>query len=89
MFLAIVSLLPRLWGLNNENKYYNSITLKAALVNKNMQQKDAARVLVIAVDTLSNWEKGKTFPNVPQIKKIEEVYGVSYSDLIFCSDNSV
>lgn len=66
-----------------------ALTLRAARVNKNMQQKDAARALGVAVDTLSNWEKGKTFPNVPQIKKIEEVYGVSYSDLIFCPENSV
>lgn len=66
-----------------------AITLKAARINNQMQQKDAARVLGVAVETLSNWENGKTFPNVPQIKKIEEVYGVSYSDLIFCPECSV
>lgn len=66
-----------------------AITLKAARVNKMMQQKEAATALGVAVDTLSNWENGKTFPSVPQIKKIEELYGVSYSDIIFCPENSV
>lgn len=65
------------------------ITLKAARINKQLQQKDAARALGVSVDTLSNWENGKTFPSVPQIKKIEEIYGVSYSDIIFCPENSV
>ena len=66
-----------------------AITLKAARINKMIQQKDAACALGISVDTLSNWENGKTFPNVPQIKKIEELYGVSYNDIIFCQSNSV
>ena len=66
-----------------------AITLKAARVNKMMQQKEAATALGVAVDTLSNWENGKTFPSVPQIKKIEELYGVSYSYIIFCPENSV
>ena len=60
-----------------------AITLKAARVNMNMQQKDAAKRLGGTEDTLRNWESGRTFPNVPQIKKIEELYGVPYSDLIF------
>lgn len=65
------------------------MTLKAARINKNIQQKDAAHALGIAVDTLRNWEAGKTYPDVPQIKKIEELYGVPYSELIFCPGDSV
>ncbi len=63
-----------------------TMTLKAARVNKNMQQKDAAKMLGVTEDTLRNWESGKTFPNVPQIKRIEELYGVPYSDLIFTQE---
>ena len=33
--------------------------------------------------TLSNYEKGKTYPDVPVIKRIEKLYGVSYNQLIF------
>ena len=59
------------------------ITLKAARINAQMSQKDAAKKLDVSVDTLLNWEKGKTFPNVPQIKKIEEAYGVEYRGINF------
>ncbi len=59
------------------------ITLKAARANKNMSQAEAAKKLGVSVDTLLNWEAGKTFPKVPQIRKIEELYGVEYRDIYF------
>ena len=52
------------------------MTLKAARANADMNRAEAAKKLGVSVDTLFNWENGRTFPNVPQIKKIEEVYGV-------------
>lgn len=66
-----------------------AMTLKAARVNKQMGQVEASKALGIAQETLSNWELGKTFPTVPQIKKIEDLYGVPYSDLIFFTEDSV
>lgn len=66
-----------------------AFTLKALRINNNMDQKTAAHSLGVSVDTLSNWENGKTFPNVPQIKKIEEIYKVPYGDIIFCPNDSV
>lgn len=66
-----------------------AFTLKALRINKGLDQKSAAREIGVSVDTLSNWENGKTFPNVPQIKKIEDLYSVSYGDIIFCPGNSV
>ena len=66
-----------------------AMTLKALRINKSMKQTDAAKLLGISVETLSNWENGKTFPSVMQIKKIEDLYGVSYVDIIFCPNNSV
>ena len=66
-----------------------AFTLKALRTNKNMNLKQGAQALGVSVDTLHNWEHGKTYPNVPQIKKIEEVYGVEYGDIIFCPRNSV
>lgn len=65
------------------------ITLKAARANANMNRVEAAKKLGVSVDTLFNWENGRTFPNVPQIKRIEDVYGVEYRDIIFCPNNSV
>lgn len=66
-----------------------AITLKAARVNANLKQEEAAKRIGITTDTLRNWEKAKTFPDVLQIKKIEEVYNVSYSDIIFLLETSV
>lgn len=64
-----------------------AITLKSARVNVGLTQVKAAEKIGITVDTLSNYERGKSYPDVPVIQKIEEVYGVSYSDLIFLPKN--
>lgn len=63
-----------------------SITLKAARVNAGLTQVEAARALEIAVDTIRQYEAGKTFPDVPTLKKIEKVYGISYNDINFFSN---
>lgn len=65
------------------------ITLKAARVNAGIKQGDAAKALGINPDTLCKWEKGETFPNVPQIKKIEKLYGLTYADINFLDTISV
>lgn len=59
------------------------MSLKAARINANLSRIDAAKKLGVSVDTLFNWENGKTFPNVPQIAKIEEIYNVQYKDISF------
>lgn len=65
-----------------------SITLKSARVNKNLTQEQAAKLIGITRDTLSNYERGKSFPDIPILMKIEAVYGVSYSELIFLPQNN-
>ena len=58
------------------------ITLKAARVNAGLKIGEASELLGLKTeDTLRNWECGKTFPNVPQIKMIENLYGVEYRDI--------
>lgn len=64
-----------------------AITLKAARMNKGYDQDEAARLIGISADTLSNYERGKTFPDIPILKKIEEVYEVKYDDIIFLLNN--
>lgn len=59
------------------------ITLKAARVNVNMTQAEAAKALNISLASLQNYEAGRRFPNVEIIKRIEDVYGVEYKDIIF------
>nr|WP_248004657.1 helix-turn-helix transcriptional regulator [Ruminococcus sp. 1001270H_150608_F2]DAN71724.1 MAG TPA: Helix-turn-helix XRE-family like protein [Caudoviricetes sp.] len=60
-----------------------AMTLKTARVAKNLTQVEAAKKIGISVDTLANYEVGKSYPNIPILKMIERVYGVEYKDLIF------
>ncbi len=67
-----------------------ALTLKAARVNKGLTQKEAAKMLGIAVDTLINYEAGKTFPDVPMITRIEKLYGLTYNEINFlCNEKTV
>ena len=59
------------------------LTLKAARINKGLTQIEVARLLRISPATLSNYENGKAYPDVPIIKKMEKLYDVEYKDLIF------
>lgn len=63
------------------------ITLKAARVNKGYTQQKAADLIGTTKDVISNWERGISFPDVRMLKKIEEVYEVSYQDLLFLHTN--
>ena len=65
-----------------------AITLRAARVNKSLTQKEAAILLGISVDSLWNYENGRSYPNVPVIKKMEEVYEISYNNLIFLPNDN-
>lgn len=59
------------------------MTLKAARVNKSLTQSQAAELLGVTEDTVSNWERGRSYPDALMIKKIEKVYSVKYDDIIF------
>lgn len=64
-----------------------AMSLKALRVNKGLDQKTAAEMLGITAETLGKWESGKTFPNVPQITKLEELYSTTYADINFLPTN--
>lgn len=59
------------------------ITMKAARINAGYTQKEAAKLLKVSKDTVSNWERGKSYPDVTNLRDIERVYRVKYDDLIF------
>jgi putative transcriptional regulator len=63
------------------------VTLKGLRAMRNWTQKKAAEEVGVSVDTWANYEKGKTFPDVPIIKKIESVFDVGYNDIIFSPVN--
>lgn len=65
------------------------MTLKALRVNKGLTQEQLAKELNVTSDTISNWERAITFPNVIQIKSITDFYQVSFDDIIFLPNTSV
>ena len=65
------------------------MTIEAARRNVKLTQKAAASEIGVSNKTLSNWENGKSFPDVQQIEKMCEIYCVTYDDLIFLPGNSL
>lgn len=59
------------------------MTLKTAREMKKLKQSEAAGLIGVSVDTLGNYERGKSYPDIPTLRKIEEVYEVPYNRLIF------
>lgn len=59
------------------------MTLKTARELAGLTQSVAAQRIGVNVDTLGNYERGKYYPDIPVLKRIEEVYGVRYDQLIF------
>lgn len=61
-------------------------SLRAIRVNKGETQEEASKAIGIRVETLANYEKGITYPDIPILKKIEKHYGVNYNDIdFFCN----
>ena len=58
-------------------------TLKALRINKGYSQEKAAELIGISVETLANYEKGNTYPDIPILKKIENVYQTQYNNINF------
>ena len=48
-----------------------------------ISQQEAAKLLGVSKDTLSNYERGVSFPDVPIINIIEKIYGIKYDQIIF------
>lgn len=58
-----------------------TISLEAARINAGMSQRDAAKEIGVNVATLSNWERGKTSPDVDKFKALCTVYNCP-SDIV-------
>ena len=59
------------------------LTLRAARTNLGLSQKEAANRIGISVETLGNYERGKSYPDIPVLRAIEREYGLPYKDIIF------
>ena len=58
-------------------------TLKTARELSGLKQSEAAEIIGVSTDTLGNYERGKSYPDIPVLRKIERAYGVPYEQLIF------
>ena len=59
------------------------ITLPAARKLANLTQKELAIACGVSETTVYHWEKGTREPSVSQAKKIGQLCGVHYDDIIF------
>lgn len=69
-------------------KIRDNLTLKACRIIANIKAEDMAAYVGITVDTLYKWEKGRSFPNAPQLVKIlncfaEKGYAVDVGEIKF------
>ena len=59
------------------------LTLKMAREINGLKQSEAAEKIGVSTDTLGNYERGKSYPDIPVLRKIEETYGIQYKQIIF------
>lgn len=59
------------------------ITLPAARKMAGLTQRDLAKLCGVSESTVISWEKGRREPTVSQARRIGEVCGFHYDDIIF------
>lgn len=62
------------------------LSLKAWRANKDLTQSEVANKLGITKETLSSWERYRTFPDLIALRKLCEIYDCKLDD-IFLPDN--
>lgn len=67
----------------------NEWTLKTLRVSRKLNQEQLAEKLGISASKLSNWENEKNFPDVVEIKKLEDFFNVEYKDINFLPSKTV
>lgn len=60
-----------------------AISMKAARINRNMTQAEAAEALGIHAQTLARYEKGLSSPTYEICVKICELYSVEWGQIFF------
>lgn len=67
----------------NPNESYPKISLKAARVNANLSQTEAAREIGVCKATLQKYEKGVTVPDWDVVETISRVYNFPINYISF------
>lgn len=63
-----------------------AMSLKAARVNADMTQEQAAKALGVTKGTIINYEKYRTKPSIMMSKKLAALYGCTVDDIIFFAE---
>ncbi len=66
----------------------SQFTLRALRINLGLTLEEASTRIGVSKDTLSNYERGKSYPDVPIIKVIENEYQVSYDKINFLLEDN-
>lgn len=64
------------------------ISLKAARVNANLTQKQAAQGIGVDASTIVSWESGKTSPKAVFLEALCRLYGVTVDNIFLCEKSS-
>lgn len=64
------------------------VSLKAARVNANLRQIDAAKKTGVAKTTIISWEKGETHPRADQLETLCSLYNAPIDDIILRVNNT-
>ncbi len=56
--------------------------IKNARVSAGLTQEQAAQELWVSRQTISNWENGKTYPDIVSVIKMSDLYSISLDDLL-------
>ena len=59
------------------------LTLKAIRINLGLTLEQASRRIGVSKETLANYERGDTYPDVPVIMSIEKSYNITYDNINF------
>ena len=56
--------------------------IQTARQNVNLTQEQAAEVLGVSRQTISNWENEKTYPDIVSVVKMSDLYSISLDRLL-------
>lgn len=62
-------------------------SLKAARVNAGLTQDDVVKAIGKSKNTIVNYEKGRSVPDIETGKALAKLYGMSVDDIIFLPED--
>lgn len=64
------------------NKLDFGKNIKIARTSLNLTQKQFAEKIGVSRSTINHWENNEALPNLYMLRKMKEVFGISYEEII-------